>query len=207
MKYCSECGSAMSHQRVAREARDRDVCTSCGTIHYQNPRIIVCCIVHWHQKILLCRRADEPARGEWVVPAGFLECGETLEEGAARETLEETGVVVDPSALDLGWIINMTGIHQVAIAFRVNVVDLPDLRPGPECLEAAFVSADELPNKVLAWRASLGDGPQIFFQELQSGDFTIQLQTLGSEQGIGFKSRGYKVQSIASRIYPPKSKR
>jgi ADP-ribose pyrophosphatase YjhB (NUDIX family) len=197
----------MSSRWVARDARDRNVCTSCGTIHYQNPRIIVCCIVHWCDRILLCRRAEEPARGMWAVPAGFLECGETLEEGAARETFEETGVVVDPGALNLGWIINMTAIHQVAIAFRVSVTDLPEVHPGPECLEVAFVSADELADKALAWRASLGDGPQRFYQELQSGDFTIQLQTLGSEQGFGFKSRGYKVGSIENSGYQPKRER
>jgi hypothetical protein len=101
----------------------------------------------------------------------------------------------------------MTAIHQVAIAFRVEVIDLPEVCPGPECLEAAFVSEAELDHKVLAWRASLGDGPKIFYQELQSGDFTIQLQTLGSEQGLGFKSRGYTVRSKENSSHQPKRER
>jgi hypothetical protein len=87
------------------------------------------------------------------------------------------------------------------------VIDLPEVHPGPECLEAAFVSADELSDKALAWRASLGDGPQRFYQELQSGNFTIQLQTLGSVQGFGFKFRGYKVGSIENSGYQPKRER
>jgi hypothetical protein len=67
------------------------------------------------------------------------ECGSSMSNrwvARSRETFEETGVVVDPGALDLGWIINMTAIHQVAIAFRVNVTDLPEVHPGPESLEA-----------------------------------------------------------------------
>jgi len=61
----------------------------------------------------MCRRSQEPAIGQWVLPSGFLECGETLEQGAARETFEETGVSLDPNQLDLASIINITAIDQV----------------------------------------------------------------------------------------------
>jgi 8-oxo-dGTP diphosphatase len=77
------------------------------------------------------------------VPAGFLECGEPLEEGAGRETLEETGVLVDPAALELYGVINIVDMNQVAVGFPVEVTDKPILRPGPECLQAAFFSESE----------------------------------------------------------------
>src|ERR1700692_4622421 len=106
MKYCSECGAAVARQWIHQDGRERYVCLSCDRVHCQNPRVIVSCVVAVGQRILMCRRSQEPARGQWVLPSGFLECGETLEQGAARETFEETGVSLDPNQLDLASIIN-----------------------------------------------------------------------------------------------------
>src|SRR5271155_1410266 len=127
MNYCSKCGSPVAHRRTAQEPCERYVCSACGTTHYENPRIIVCCTVSWNGKGLMCRRSQEPALGKWTVPSGYLECGETLEEGAARETFEETGVMVDPERLELHGVINMVEIHQVAVGFRVELAAEPVL--------------------------------------------------------------------------------
>ena len=70
--------------------RERDTCESCGRIFYQSSKIVVVCIPEWQGRILLCRRAIEPRRGHWCLPGGYLETGETLEEGASREVYEET---------------------------------------------------------------------------------------------------------------------
>jgi ADP-ribose pyrophosphatase YjhB (NUDIX family) len=164
-------------------------------VHYQNPRVIVTCAVCWRDTVLLCRRAQPPASGKWVMPSGFLECGETLEEGAARETFEETGVVLDPNRLDLYSVVNMTQIEQVAVTFRVQLAAKPEVQPGAECLEAAFFAEGEIPSGFLAWRESMGDRPQRFFDELRRGDFTIQLITIGSNHGVGFRSREYPIGS------------
>src|ERR1700691_1515353 len=101
MKFCSECGSPVRRQWIEKDGRDRNVCTSCGTTHYDNPRVIVCGIISWQDRLLMCRRAQDPARGQWTVPLGFLERGETLEEGVARETFEETGIIINPAARGL----------------------------------------------------------------------------------------------------------
>ena len=71
------------------DSRTRFICGGCGRIHYRNPRIIAGCIALWDGKILLCKRAIEPRKGYWTIPGGFLEEGELVEDGAARETLEE----------------------------------------------------------------------------------------------------------------------
>ena len=194
MKYCSACGAAVSRQWVDLDRRERDVCLSCNTIHYQNPRIIVSCIVVFEDRLLMCRRSQEPARGEWAIPAGFLECGETLEQGAARETYEETGVIVDPSRLDLSAILNITAIDQVMITFRAEMKTLPTVRPGAECLEAAFVSESEIADLEFAWRRSWGSVPERVFNELRSRDFSIRLISIGSNHGAGFTERDYKIQ-------------
>jgi ADP-ribose pyrophosphatase YjhB (NUDIX family) len=193
MNYCSECGAAAAPRWIDKDGRERYVCSSCGMVHYQNPRMIVSCIVAVGEKILMCRRAQEPAKGRWAPPAGFLECGETLQQGAARETFEETGVRIDPNSLDLTAIINLTSIEQVVVAFRVDLPAPPVLRPGPECLEAAFLSEGEVPEGDFAWRGLLGPVPGQFFAELRSRDFSLNLITVGPSPGVGFSARNYKI--------------
>lgn len=150
----------------------------------------------------MCRRSQEPARGQWMVPSGFLECGETLEEGAAREMLEETGVRIDPRELELHSLVNMTAIEQVAVCFRTTLTAKPAIRCGAECLEAEFMTWEEIPFAQFAWRASIGDGLQLLFDEVRSGSFNIHLMSIGSSQGTGFKSRDYEVSAVVKPGMP-----
>lgn len=191
MNYCGECGSPLRLDWISQEARHRHVCTSCGTTSYRNPRIIVGCLASWKNELLLCRRSEEPARGQWTLPSGYLECDETLEEGAARETYEETGVIVDPTCLDLCMVVNMTAIQQVAIAFRVELDAEPTPQPGRECTEAALFSEGEIPAEQIAWHDSWGCGLRRYFQDLRQREYTVQVMTLGLAPGTDFKSREY----------------
>jgi ADP-ribose pyrophosphatase YjhB (NUDIX family) len=195
MKFCSECGNTID-QRPDKEGRERYSCASCGFIHYRNPRVIVGCAVSSRERVLMCRRSHEPALGEWMIPSGYLECGETLEEGAARETFEETGILIDPLDLELCSILNITEIEQVAILFRIGFTNEPAVRPGPECFETAFMSEQEIASEQLAWRRCMGNGPQQYFKELRSGQFTIRLMNLSSNARLGIKSREYLIASI-----------
>jgi len=94
MNYCSECGSAVEVEIPEGDNHPRHLCPSCGTVHYQNPKVVVGCIPLWEDRVLLCRRAIEPRYGWWTLPAGFMENGETSLQGAVRETLEEAGARV-----------------------------------------------------------------------------------------------------------------
>jgi ADP-ribose pyrophosphatase YjhB (NUDIX family) len=196
MKYCSECGTAITRRWVASECCERYLCSSCGTTHYQNPRVIVGAIICCSGRILMCRRSQEPAIGKWIPPTGFLEVGETLQQGAARETFEETGVIVDPAQLELLSITNMTAIEQIAVTFRASFDAPPVIRRGPECLDVAFLAEDEIPAEHLAWRRSLGDSPQRLFNEIRTGAFTIRLMSIGANDGSGFTAREYGIKSI-----------
>jgi ADP-ribose pyrophosphatase YjhB (NUDIX family) len=89
MKYCAKCGAEVVRKVPGGDNRQRWVCEACATIHYQNPKIVVGCVPERDGRILLCKRAIEPRYGFWTVPAGFMEFGETVQEGAARETREE----------------------------------------------------------------------------------------------------------------------
>jgi hypothetical protein len=112
-----------------------------------------------------------------------------------RETLEETSVIVDANRLELYSVTSMTAIEQVAVAFRVCVTADPHPRPGPECLDAAFKSETDLATMEFAWRRAMGDSLERLFREMRSGDFSIKVATLGSDQGIGFTSRRYRIES------------
>jgi NADH pyrophosphatase NudC (nudix superfamily) len=84
MRFCQTCGGAVTLTRPKDDTSDRHVCTACATIHYLNPKVIVGAVCAWEDKVLLCRRAIEPRTGFWTVPAGFMEIGESTEEGAIR---------------------------------------------------------------------------------------------------------------------------
>lgn len=122
MNYCSQCGAEVGVRVPEGDNRPRHVCGACGTIHYQNPKVVVGCIPEWGDQILLCRRAIEPRHGFWTLPAGFMERGETTQGGAARETLEEAQARVE--VLNLYTLFNLPHIDQVYMLFRSRLLDL-----------------------------------------------------------------------------------
>ena len=127
------------------EDRERMVCADCGHIDYQNPKVVVGSVVALDDKILMCRRAIEPRRGFWTLPAGYLELGETLEEGAAREAMEEAtaNIIIDGI---LG-VFSVARIGQVQVIFRGRFTDpaAPAYAAGPESLEVALFGWDQIP--------------------------------------------------------------
>lgn len=128
--------------------RERMVCLDCGFIDYQNPRIIAGAVCTWEDKILFCRRAIEPRRGYWTIPAGFLEMRESISEGAAREVFEEAGAEVEIG--DLLGLFEIPRISQIYAIYTARMLH-PGLDPGPESLEAALFSAAEIPWDDLAF--------------------------------------------------------
>ena len=142
MKYCSDCGSRVSLRVPDGDLLARFVCDGCGVIHYQNPKIVVGCVAEFEGRILICKRAIEPRVGYWTVPAGFLENGETLQQGAAREADEEALAKVE--ILSLLTIVHVIPAHQVHVFFRARLLD-PVIGAGPESLDAKLVTAAELP--------------------------------------------------------------
>ena len=96
MKFCSACGSPDIGLRIPiGDHVPRYVCGACATVYDQNPKVVVGCLPEWEDRVLLCKRAIEPRHGLWTLPAGFLENGEAVTAGAARETLEEAGARIE----------------------------------------------------------------------------------------------------------------
>jgi ADP-ribose pyrophosphatase YjhB (NUDIX family) len=127
------------------------VCPQCGTIHYENPRVVVGCVAEFETRLLLCRRAIEPRRGYWTLPAGFLENGETLEAGAARECREEALATVEIGGLLM--LASVTHAHQVHAFFRARL-PVPEFAAGPESLDVRLVDAAAIPWDELAFPSS-----------------------------------------------------
>jgi ADP-ribose pyrophosphatase YjhB (NUDIX family) len=126
----------------------RDVCETCGFIAYQNPKVVVGAVVHHEGKVLLCRRAIEPRAGLWTVPAGYLELGETIAEGAVREAQEEAGAaIVIENVLAIYTIPHVAQVHIMHVAR----LDPPQVHAGPESLEVKLFEWGQLPWSELAF--------------------------------------------------------
>jgi len=173
MKYCSHCGRPLALRWIDIDRRKRHVCLGCGKIHYENPKVLVLCLAHWGNHLVMCKRALRPQRGMWSVPGGFVEIGETLEEAASRETMEETGVELDPSQLEPCFLASLPHINEVYVGFRARLANRPNLRRGPESLEVAMYQESDLPTKQLAFGSVLTDYYRRFFCQLRSARFPV----------------------------------
>lgn len=174
MNFCSHCGQPVSLKTPPQDNRPRHVCESCGTVHYQNPKLVVGCIAEWQDRILLCRRAIEPRYGLWTVPAGFMENGETTAEGAARETLEEANARVDE--LTLYALFNIPHIDQVYILFRARLLDL-DFHPGSETLETVLAVEQDIPWDQLAF-PTVRNSLRRYYADRRAGRFGVHVGTI-----------------------------
>jgi 8-oxo-dGTP pyrophosphatase MutT (NUDIX family) len=169
MKFCSECAHPVSQLIPPDDNRLRYVCTQCGTIHYQNPNMVIGSVPLWKEdgetRVLLCRRAIEPRYGFWTLPAGFMENGETTSEAAARETEEEAGAHV----------------HQVHMFYLATLLDL-DYLAGVESLEVKLFSEAEIPWDEIAF-PTISHTLRFLFEDLArmrngEGDFRFHTRDI-----------------------------
>ncbi len=181
MKFCSHCAAPLERRIPAGDSLPRYVCPACGTIHYTNPKVVVGCIPQWEDRILLCRRAIQPRRGLWTLPAGFLEDHETTLEGAARETLEEASARVEVA--DLYALFNLPHVNQVYLMFRARLLDL-DYGPGPESLEVRLYEEREIPWQEIAFPV-IEETLRLYFADRRSGCFPLHIGDIRRQPGEG----------------------
>ena len=169
IQHCRVCGAPTAYRVPADDNRDRAVCSGCGEIHYENPLNVVGTVPVWGDRVLLCRRAIEPRRGFWTLPAGFMELGESTADGALRETVEEAGAKVEMQALFS--VISVVRVGQVHLFYRARMLDTT-LDPGPESLEARLFREDEVPWDELAFR-TVRQTLEWFFEDRRLGSFSM----------------------------------
>lgn len=153
VNFCSRCGSPLTHGPVPNETRDRLACSNRGFIAYLNPRLVVSTLpVTQDGRLVLIRRGIEPGRGMWAQPGGFLEIDETAHEGAVRETLEETGYIVDPDEV-IG-VYTRPQAAVVVLAWEARVVGgAPET--SAETLEIKSYAPTEIPWSELAFQTTM----------------------------------------------------
>ncbi len=149
MKHCSNCGKPIQRGVPAGDNRQRYMCSSCDIVHYQNPLIVVGCVPEQDGKILLCKRAIEPRYGYWTLPAGFMELGESLQQGASRETFEEACAEVEIGRL----FASVDVIHAGQVHFFFRAALLSGHSPGEESLETELYEVDDIPWSELAFKS------------------------------------------------------
>jgi ADP-ribose pyrophosphatase YjhB (NUDIX family) len=169
MKFCPNCGGSISRRIPENDNRERAICDDCDTVHYKNPIIVVGCVVESEGKILLCKRSIEPRYGYWTIPAGFMELGETLAGGAARETLEEACATVEIGHQFAS--VDVVDAGQVHVFFTGKLIG--GYGVGEESLDTQLYSEDEIPWDELAFH---------------SGRFALQqyFEDRGENNGVHF---------------------
>ncbi len=167
--FCSVCGHAIAHRVPPGDNRPRACCDACGAIHYVNPRMVVGTVPVWGEQVLLCRRAIEPRRNYWTLPGGFLEVGETVGAGAARETDEEAGARIALGPLFT--MLDVLHVHQVHAFFRATLLDT-DFAPGEESLEVKLFDEAGIPWDELAFR-TVSITLRHFFEDRARGRFEL----------------------------------
>ncbi|MBL4794321.1 MAG: NUDIX hydrolase [Pseudomonadales bacterium] len=184
MKYCSACGSDKIELRTPQgDNRQRHVCGNCDIIHYDNPRIICGTLPLVGDKVLLCSRAIEPRKGKWTLPAGFMENGESTQEGAMRESWEEALAKVDVDGLYA--IFDLPQLNQVYMFYKGQVIN-GEFGVGEESLEVALFSEEEIPWDELAF-PTITRTLKHYFADREKNEFPVRVEEIVYPKG----SSGY----------------
>ena len=179
MKFCPNCGAPVTLRVPPDDNRERHVCDRCETVHYQNPKVVTGCLPLWRDRVLLCRRAIEPRRGYWTLPAGFLENGETTEAGAIRETWEEAEARVEKTTLYT--VFSLPHISQIYLFYRAEIVE-GRYGVGAESNAAELFAESDIPWTELAFPV-VTDTLRHYFEDRKQGLYPVH------ESEILFKRR------------------
>jgi 8-oxo-dGTP diphosphatase len=139
-KYCPSCATPLEMRQIADA--ERPVCPKCGRVIYYDPKVAVISVIQRESRILMVRRANQPGYGLWSMPGGYVDRGEVVEEAAAREVREETGLIVRIEHL-IG--LFSEPAHPVMVAAYTALETGGHLEAGPETLEVGFFAWDDLP--------------------------------------------------------------
>ncbi|WP_237133719.1 NUDIX hydrolase [Pseudohongiella sp. O18] len=173
MKFCPQCAGPITHHIPPGDDKLRYCCIPCDKVYYQNPNNVVGTLPVWQDQVLLCRRAIEPRKGYWTLPAGFLENGETTLEGAIRETHEEAGAALQLPSDSLYALFNLPVINQVYVFFRADLASL-DFDPGEESLEVKLFREHEVPWDNIAF-AVVRKTLELYFEDRRKQHYPVRM--------------------------------
>ena len=161
LNFCPTCAGALELRLLKHGDPERHVCTRCGLVLYQDPKVAVGTIISTSDgRLVLVRRAIEPGYGKWVFPGGYVDRGEEVEAAAIREAKEEAGLDVRLERLIN--VYSYPGRPLVVIVYAATVVG-GQLCTDEECLEARLFLPDEIPWDELAFQ-STSEGLRAYLQ-------------------------------------------
>ena len=171
IKHCRECGTAVVYRLPDDgDIRERAICPSCHTVHYENPLNVVGTVPYLADgRVLLCKRNIEPRWGKWTLPAGFMELGETTEQGAARETDEEAGADIEMGGLFS--VLSVPRVGQVHLFYLARLLS-ERFDFGHETLETQLFAEHEIPWDEIAFR-TVKETLEHFFADRRAGAFGV----------------------------------
>lgn len=181
VKFCCNCGGPLHQAIPPGEDMWRSVCTACGRVDYQNPKMVAGCVVMHHSQVLMCRRGIEPCKGLWTLPAGYVELGESVIDGAKRETWEEALAKVQNVAPYFH--LDIPRIGQAYIIYRAELAPPFTFGEGPETLEAQFFSLDEIPFEHMAF-SSMTIVLKQLIEDMKQGSFQVHQGKIHKKDGF-----------------------
>jgi ADP-ribose pyrophosphatase YjhB (NUDIX family) len=170
-KYCLHCGNRMTLRVPPGDNIERAVCGTCGFIHYENPKLLAACILFSGQKVLWVKRAKPPNAGLWAMPGGYVELGETVEEAASRELLEETGVIISPAVLSVYGVVSIPEINQIFISLIAPLPSM-DFKTTEETLDVKLAGISDISPAEYAYPPGADRWIQLLYDRLRSGNAT-----------------------------------
>lgn len=177
-RFCGQCGHPTEETIPAGDDRPRRVCSACGQIHYDNPLIVCGCIITHQNKVQLVRRAIAPALGQWTLPAGFMEQGETVEEAAVREAWEEARARV--ISRGLYQVYSLPQLNQVYLLFRGELTGFHVGEAGHESAHVGLFEESEIPWDNLAFKELVAPALRHLFADMRRGDFPLRNSVLNA---------------------------
>ncbi|KAI3474533.1 hypothetical protein Pfo_029448 [Paulownia fortunei] len=181
INFCQWCGGSIKYGIPDGEDKPRAICTHCAKITYENPKMVVGCLIEHQDKILLCKRKIQPSLGLWTLPAGYLENGESAAEGAIRETWEEANAEVE--ALSPFAQLDIPLIGHIYTIFLANLKS-PNFSPGPESLECQLFALEDIPLDSLAFSSMLVT-LKLYIEDRKVGSPKFHYATINKRPGTG----------------------
>lgn len=155
MNYCYQCGSELEYKLIATEDTARQVCSACGWVHYNNPRILVGVHLYHKDTMFWMKRGTPPNIGLWTFPGGFLEEGESLQEAAVRELYEETKIRKLPEQMTPFGMLSLLPMNQVYLSFRCECDEAIAGAITEEAADWGWFSETDAPWEELAYSGSI----------------------------------------------------
>lgn len=174
MPYCFQCGTELKLITPIHDDRERLVCPSCNFISYNQTTVLVGVILHHKHQILWIKRGINPYKGLWTFPSGYLESGESLQEAAARELTEETGINIPSSELIPFGILSITPINQIYFIFHASCDTAVSAELTREVSDWGWFSESEAPWSEMAYVESENYVKQTY-QSLSKNDFSLRI--------------------------------